>query len=63
MSQIEDPNVASALLFKVNVFNAETTIKSAATVITFAALPKTAAIIVCFLSIIYALEGRVPEEV
>lgn len=65
LSKIEDPDIAQAILRKVNDMNAETLVKVAVPVTAFALLPKPIASMLVFFAALYAglyfLQGKIPE--
>lgn len=66
MSKIEDPNLASAILNKVNDLNVETGAKATAIAAAFAALPQSTssplAGVAAIFAALYALNGKLPTS-
>lgn len=67
MSEIDDPDVARAILTRVNDLNVQTILVTLAASVAFASLPEatttTASYAAILFTVLYFLRDRIPEDV
>ena len=66
LTPVDDPNVARAILRKVNAMNVETAVKVVVPVAVFAALPQSSSVpLVAFailFAVLYVLQDKIPSS-